>query len=198
MSLAPRIRVEDVTLLSDDWFVLKKTTFSFLRSDGTWQRQSREIYDRGNGATILLYDPERRTVVLTRQLRYPAFVNGHDDLLIEAPAGLLDAAEPEVRIRAEVEEETGFQVREVRQVFDAFMSPGSVTERLHFFVGEYTPGDRKSAGGGNVAEGEDIAVLEVRLEEALDMIDAGIIRDGKTIMLLQYAALKLLTRAALA
>ncbi|HJE69207.1 MULTISPECIES: NUDIX domain-containing protein [Pseudomonadaceae] len=191
MSIAPRIRVEEVEVLSDDWFVLKKTTFAFLRSDGTWQRQSRETYDRGNGATILLYDPRRRTVVLTRQLRYPAFVNGHDDLLIEAPAGLLDAAEPEVRIRAEVEEETGFQVREVRQVFDAFMSPGSVTERLHFFVGEYAPGDRKSAGGGNVAEGEDIAVLEVDLDEALAMIDAGTIRDGKTIMLLQYAALKL-------
>ena len=191
MSIAPRIRVEEVEVLSDDWFVLKKTTFVFLRSDGTWQRQSRETYDRGNGATILLYDPRRRTVVLTRQLRYPAFVNGHDDLLIEAPAGLLDAAEPEVRIRAEVEEETGFQVREVRQVFDAFMSPGSVTERLHFFVGEYAPGDRKSAGGGNVAEGEDIAVLEVDLDEALAMIDAGTIRDGKTIMLLQYAALKL-------
>ena len=191
MSIAPRIRVEEVEVLSDDWFVLKKTTFAFLRSDGTWQRQSRETYDRGNGATILLYDPRRRTVVLTRQLRYPAFANGHDDLLIEAPAGLLDAAEPEVRIRAEVEEETGFQVREVRQVFDAFMSPGSVTERLHFFVGEYAPGDRKSAGGGNVAEGEDIAVLEVDLDEALAMIDAGTIRDGKTIMLLQYAALKL-------
>ncbi|MEJ8320948.1 NUDIX domain-containing protein [Pseudomonas oryzihabitans] len=191
MSIAPRIRVEEVEVLSDDWFVLKKTTFAFLRSDGTWQRQSRETYDRGNGATILLYDPRRRTVVLTRQLRYPAFVNGHDDLLIEAPAGLLDAAEPEVRIRAEVEEETGFQVREVRQIFDAFMSPGSVTERLHFFVGEYAPGDRKSAGGGNVAEGEDIAVLEVDLDEALAMIDAGTIRDGKTIMLLQYAALKL-------
>ncbi|WP_267398349.1 NUDIX domain-containing protein [Pseudomonas sp. GM_Psu_2] len=191
MSIAPRIRVEEVEVLSDDWFVLKKTTFAFLRSDGTWQRQSRETYDRGNGATILLYDPRRRTVVLTRQLRYPAFVNGHDDLLIEAPAGLLDAAEPEVRIRAEVEEETGFQVREVRQVFDAFMSPGSVTERLYFFVGEYAPGDRKSAGGGNVAEGEDIAVLEVDLDEALAMIDAGTIRDGKTIMLLQYAALKL-------
>ena len=191
MSIAPRIRVEEVEVLSDDWFVLKKTTFAFLHSDGTWQRQSRETYDRGNGATILLYDPRRRTVVLTRQLRYPAFVNGHDDLLIEAPAGLLDAAEPEVRIRAEVEEETGFQVREVRQVFDAFMSPGSVTERLHFFVGEYAPGDRKSVGGGNVAEGEDIAVLEVDLDEALAMIDAGTIRDGKTIMLLQYAALKL-------
>ncbi|NMZ63521.1 NUDIX domain-containing protein [Pseudomonas oryzihabitans] len=196
MSIAPRIRVEEVEVLSDDWFVLKKTTFAFLRSDGTWQRQSRETYDRGNGATILLYDPRRRTVVLTRQLRYPAFVNGHDDLLIEAPAGLLDAAEPEVRIRAEVEEETGFQVREVRQVFDAFMSPGSVTERLHFFVGEYAPGDRKSAGGGNVAEGEDIAVLEVDLDEALAMIDAGTICDGKTIMLLQYAALKLRTHLA--
>ena len=196
MSIAPRIRVEEVEVLSDDWFVLKKTTFAFLRSDGTWQRQSRETYDRGNGATILLYDPRRRTVVLTRQLRYPAFVNGHDDLLIEAPAGLLDAAEPEVRIRAEVEEETGFQVREVRQVFDAFMSPGSVTERLHFFVGEYAPGDRKSAGGGNVAEGEDIAVLEVDLDEALAMIDAGTIRDGKTIMLLQYAALKLMPHLA--
>lgn len=196
MSIAPRIRVEEVEVLSDDWFVLKKTTFAFLRSDGTWQRQSRETYDRGNGATILLYDPQRRTVVLTRQLRYPAFVNGHDDLLIEAPAGLLDAAEPEVRIRAEVEEETGFQVREVRQVFDAFMSPGSVTERLHFFVGEYAPGDRKSAGGGNAAEGEDIAVLEVDLDEALAMIDAGTIRDGKTIMLLQYAALKLIPHPA--
>ncbi|MXS18820.1 NUDIX domain-containing protein [Pseudomonas oryzihabitans] len=196
MSIAPRIRVEEVKVLSDDWFVLKKTTFAFLRSDGTWQRQSRETYDRGNGATILLYDPRRRTVVLTRQLRYPAFVNGHDDLLIEAPAGLLDAAEPEVRIRAEVEEETGFQVREVWQVFDAFMSPGSVTERLHFFVGEYAPGDRKSAGGGNAAEGEDIAVLEVDLDEALAMIDAGTIRDGKTIMLLQYAALKLIPHLA--
>lgn len=196
MSIAPRIRVEEVEVLSDDSFVLKKTTFAFLRSDGTWQRQSRETYDRGNGATILLYDPQRRTVVLTRQLRYPAFVNGHDDLLIEAPAGLLDAAEPEVRIRAEVEEETGFQVREVRQVFEAFMSPGSVTERLHFFVGEYAPGDRKSAGGGNVAEGEDIAVLEVELKEALAMIDAGTLRDGKTIMLLQYAALRLMPRLA--
>lgn len=196
MSIAPRIRVEEVKVLSDDWFILKKTTFAFLRSDGTWQRQSRETYDRGNGATILLYDPRRHTVVLTRQLRYPAFVNGHDDLLIEAPAGLLDAAEPEVRIRAEVEEETGFQVREVRQVFDAFMSPGSVTERLHFFVGEYAPGDRKSAGGGNAAEGEDIAVLEVDLDEALAMIDAGTIRDGKTIMLLQYAALKLIPHLA--
>ena len=191
MSIADRVRVEDVTVLSNDWYILKKTTFSFRRSDGSWQRQSRETYDRGNGATILLYDPSRRTVILTRQFRYPAFVNGHDDLLIEALAGLLDNAAPEVRIRAETEEETGFRVRDVRPIFDAFMSPGSVTERLHFFVGRYEPGDRISAGGGNEIEGEDIAVLEIGIDEALSMIGSGVIRDGKTIMLLQYAALHL-------
>jgi nudix-type nucleoside diphosphatase (YffH/AdpP family) len=191
MSIKDRVTVEDVTVLSDDWYILKKTTFAFQRRDGTWQRQSRETYDRGNGATILLYDLARRKVVLTRQFRYPAFVNGHDDLLIEAPAGLLDNADAEERIRAETEEETGFRVREVGQIFDAFMSPGSVTERLHFFVGQYEPRDQISAGGGNEAEGEDIAVFEVDFDEALAMIDTGKIRDGKTIMLLQYAALKL-------
>lgn len=192
MSIAHRVRVENVIVLSDDWYVLRKTTFSFQRADGSWQQQSRETYDRGNGATILLYDRHRRTVILTRQFRYPAFVNGHDNLLIEAPAGLLDNAEPETRIRAETEEETGFRVREVRQVFEAFMSPGSVTERLHFFVGAYEPADRASQGGGNRDEGEDIAILEVGIDEALAMIDTGAIRDGKTIMLLQYAALNLL------
>ncbi|WP_206244671.1 NUDIX domain-containing protein [Novosphingobium terrae] len=191
MTVAHRVRLEDVITLADDWYVLKKSTFSFQRADGSWQRQSRETYDRGNGATILLYDPERRTVILTRQFRYPAFVNGHDDLLIETPAGLLDNAAPEERIRAETQEETGFHVREVRQIFDAFMSPGSVTERLHFFVGEYRLDDRLSAGGGNAEEGEDIATFEVGIDEAMAMIDSGAIRDGKTIMLLQYAALKL-------
>ncbi|MFD1951469.1 NUDIX domain-containing protein [Sphingomonas arantia] len=191
MGIAHRIRVEDVTVLSNDWYVLKKTTFSFQRSDGSWQRQSRETYDRGNGATILLYDPDRRTVILTRQFRYPTFVNGHDDLLIEAPAGLLDRADPETRIRAETEEETGFRLHDVRTIFDAFMSPGSVTERLHFFVAAYRPDDRISAGGGNAAEGEDIAVLELGIDEALAMIASGGIRDGKTIMLLHYAALNL-------
>ena len=191
MSIADRVRVEDVTVLSDDWYVLRKTTFSYLRADGTWQRQSRETYDRGNGAAILLYDPERRTVVLVSQFRYPAFVNGHDDLLIEAPAGLLDDADPETRIRAEVEEETGFRIGPVRKIFDAFMSPGSVTERLHFFVGEYSPGDRVSAGGGEADEGEDITVHEVPIEVALAMVDSGAICDAKTIMLLQYAALRI-------
>ena len=192
MAVADRVRVQDVELLSDDWYVLKKTTFQFRRSDGTWQTLSRETYDRGNGATILLYDPERRTVVLTRQFRYPAFVNGHDDLLIETPAGLLDRATPEECIRSEVEEETGFRVRDVRKVFESFMSPGSVTEKLYFFVGRYAAGDRVSGGGGNEAEGEDIEVLEVAIDEALDMIETGAIQDGKTIMLLQYAALRLL------
>ncbi len=196
VSIAHRIRVEDVTVLSDDWFLLKKTRLSFQRADGSWQQQSRETYDRGNGAVILLYDLARRTVILVRQFRYPAFVNGHDDLLIEAPAGLLDRAEPEARIRAETEEETGFRVREVRPVFDAFMSPGSVTERLHFFVGAYEPGDRSAAGGGLEAEGEDIAVLELSIDEALAMVASGAIRDGKTIMLLQYAALHLFPASA--
>lgn len=196
MSVANRVRVEQVTTLSNDWYVLKKTIFSFRRTDGEWQRQSRETYDRGNGATILLYDVRRRTVLLTRQFRYPAFVNGHDDLLIETPAGLLDDASPEDRIRAEVEEETGYRVSDVRQVFDSFMSPGSVTERLHFFVGSYSSADKVSNGGGNAEEGEDIERLEPTIEEALAMISDGRIRDGKTIMLLQYAALHIFKEAA--
>ncbi|MEB2846512.1 NUDIX domain-containing protein [Rhizobiales bacterium RZME27] len=196
MSVADRVRVEQVTTLSDDWYILKKTIFSFRRSDGEWQRQSRETYDRGNGATILLYDVQRRKVLLTRQFRYPAFVNGHDDLLIETPAGLLDKATPEDRIKAEVEEETGYRVSDVRQVFDAFMSPGSVTERLHFFVAAYSAADEVSDGGGNADEGEDIERLEPTIEEALAMIADGRIRDGKTIILLQYAAMHLFKEAA--
>ena len=187
-----RIRIHKVETLSDDWFVLKKTTFDYRRSDGTWQRQSRETYDRGHGATILLYNRERRTVVLVRQFRFPAFVEGHSGFLIEAPAGLLDQATPEVRIKAEVEEETGYRVGEVHKVFEAFMSPGSVTERLHFFVAEYDPASRPGSGGGVAEEGEDIEVLELTMERAMAMMASGEIADGKTIMLLQYAALHLL------
>jgi nudix-type nucleoside diphosphatase (YffH/AdpP family) len=189
MSIADRVRVESVRLLSDNWYILKSTTFAFLRGDGTWQTQSRETYDRGNGAVILLYDPERRTVILIRQFRYPAFVNGCDELLIEAPAGLLDDADPESRIRAEVEEETGYTVRDVTRIFEAYMSPGAVTEKLHFFIGRYSPADRTSAGGGHPDEGEDIEVMEVAFDEALAMMASGAIQDAKTIMLLQYAAL---------
>lgn len=191
MSIADRVRVQDVKILSDDWYVLKKTIFAYRRNDGEWQTQSREAYDRGNGATILLYDPVRRTVVLTRQFRYPAFVSGWDDLLIETPAGLLDNASPEERIRAETEEETGFRVRDVRRLFEAYMSPGAVTEKIYFFAGLYEPSDRVSAGGGHADEGEDIDVLEVGIDEALAMIETGAICDAKTIMLLQYASLHL-------
>ncbi len=191
MSLADRIRIEHVKVLSDDWYVLKKTTLQWRRADGRWQRQNRETYDRGNGAVLLPYDLDRRTVLLTRQFRFPAWVNGHDDLLIEAAAGLLDDASPEERIRAEVEEETGYRLGEVRKVFEAFMSPGSVTERLHFFVAPYAPDMRIGSGGGVEAEGEDIDVLDLPFDEAMAMAGDGRIVDAKTIMLLQHAALTL-------
>lgn len=178
-------------MLSDNWYVLRKATYLYRRNDGTWQLQTRESYDRGNGAAILLYDLARRTIVLIRQFRYPAYASGYDQLLIEVPAGLLDAAAPEDRIRLEVQEETGYDVGKVEKVFEAFMSPGAVTEVLHFFIGRYRPSDRTSAGGGAVGEGEDIDVLELDFDLALAMIRTGEIRDAKTIMLLQYAALNL-------
>jgi nudix-type nucleoside diphosphatase (YffH/AdpP family) len=184
-----RVRIIDTTVLSDDWYVLKKTTFDFQRRDGAWQRQSRETYDRGNGATILLFNRDRRTVVLTRQFRLPAFVNGHDGMMIEAAAGLLDNATPEERIRAEAEEETGYRVDNVQKVFEAYMSPGSVTEKLHFFIADYDASTRVGHGGGVEAEGEDLEVIELTLDDALDAVRRGEIVDAKTIMLLQFAAL---------
>jgi nudix-type nucleoside diphosphatase (YffH/AdpP family) len=187
-----RIRIHQVVTLSDDWFLLQKTTFDFRRRDGSWQRQTRETYDRGHGATILLYNRELGTVVLIRQFRFPTYGNGHDGFLIETAAGLLDHASPEQRIKAEVEEETGYRVGAVCKVFEAFMSPGSVTERLYFFVAEYEPAARVGAGGGIAEEGEDIEVLELPLAQALRMVATGAIADGKTIMLLQYAALHLM------
>lgn len=188
------IRIKEVQVLSDDWYLLKKTRFERLRRDGTWQELTRETYDRGNGAAMLLYNLEKRTVVLIRQFRYPAFVNGHPGMLIEAPAGLLDAASPEDRIRAEVEEETGYRVSGVKRIFEAFMSPGSVTERLYFFVATYDDRSKTHGGGGNVEEGEDIEVLEMSIDDALAAIESGMIQDGKTIMLLQYAALHLFSK----
>jgi len=193
---ANTVRVKEVQVLSDDWYILKKTRFERQRRDGSWQELTRETYDRGNGATILLYNLEQRSVILTRQFRYPAFVNGHSGMLIEAAAGLLDEASPEQRIRAEVQEETGFVVSEVRRVFEAFMSPGSVTERLYFFVATYSRETQAGDGGGNAAEGEDIEVVEMSIDEALAAIRSGLIQDAKTIMLLQYAALHLFAAEA--
>lgn len=187
-----RVRIVEQRVLADDWFVLKKTAFEFRHSDGRWQLLHRETYDRGDGAVLLLFNRARGTVVLTRQFRFPAFANGQaDGMLIEACAGLLDDEDPYAAIRREVQEETGFAVRTPRKIFEAFMSPGSVTERLHFFVAEYEAADRVAEGGGDAFEGEDIEVLELTLDAAMAMIDAGKIRDGKTIMLLQHAALSM-------
>ena len=191
MSVSDRIRVKNVRLLSNNHYTLKSTTFEWRRNDGAWQTQHRESYDRGNGATLLPYHLRQRTVVLVRQFRYPAYVNGYDDLLIETAAGLLDDASPEARIRAEAEEETGYRLHEVRKVFEAFTSPGAVTEKLHFFVAEYEPPMRDGDGGGIADEGEEIEVLEISIDEALAMIGDGRIVDAKTIMLLQYAALNI-------
>lgn len=182
-----KINILNVETLSDDWYVLKKTTFKFQRRDGTWQTHSRETYDRGNGATILLYNPQRHTVILTRQFRFPAYVNNHSGMLIEACAGLLDERDPETAIKHETEEETGYRVHNVRKVFEAFMSPGSVTEKLFFFVAEYTDDLKVADGGGVQSDGEDIEILELDFDDAISKVVSGEIMDGKTIMLLQYA-----------
>ena len=189
MSLSDRIRIRDVQVLSDNWYVLKKTTFDWRRDDGVWQTVSRETYDRGHGAVLLPYNPATGAVLLTRQFRFPAYATGYDDLMIEAVAGLLDDADPETRIRAEAEEEIGYRLGAVRKIFDCFMSPGSVTERLHFFVAEYDASMRIGDGGGIADEGEDIQVLELPVTEAMAMIGRGEIVDAKTIILLQWAAL---------
>jgi len=191
MSISDRIRVKNARLLSDNYGILKTTTFDWRRADGEWQTQERETYDRGGAATVLPYNLAQRTVVLISQFRYPAYVGGHDDLMIEAIAGLLDGEVPEVRIRAEAEEESGYRLHEPRKVFEAFMSPGALTERIHFFVAEYEPHMKIGDGGGLAHEGEDIAVLELSIDEALAMISDGRIIDAKTIMLLQHAALNI-------
>ena len=190
LAVGERVRVKSVTVLAHDWHLLKKTMLDYRRADGSWSSLSRETYDRGNGATILLYDRTRGTVVLVRQFRYPAFVNNHDGMLIEAPAGLLDGKNAEAAIRREAEEETGFRIGEVTKTFEVFMSPGSVTERVAFFVAEYASHDRVSGGGGLESDGEDIEVLEIAFEDALEMVKNGEIMDAKTIMLLQYAQLE--------
>ncbi len=188
-NMQERVRNIREQLLSDNWYTLKKYTFELLRRDGSWQEQSRESYDRGNGAVVLLYHKARKTVVLTRQFRFPVFVNGHHGFLIEATAGLLDNASPEARIIAEAEEETGFRITHIEKVFESYMSPGSVTEKLFFFIAEYSDDDRQGSGGGVAEEGEDIEVLEWPFSRALDAVRSGEIMDAKTIMLIQHLAL---------
>ena len=189
MTISDRIRVKNVEILSDRHYRLNEVEFDYRRGNGEWQTQKREVFDRGHAATLLPYNVASRTVVLTRQFRLPAYLAGHDDLLIEAAAGMLDDASPEERIRAEAEEEIGYRLHDVRKVFEAFMSPGSITEKLHFFVAEYDRSMRIGDGGGLADEGEDIEVLELPIDSALAMISDGRIVDAKTIMLLQYVAL---------
>jgi nudix-type nucleoside diphosphatase (YffH/AdpP family) len=187
----PRVRVVDVELLAAGWHVLRRTTLDVQQADDTWARQQRETYDRGNGATVLLYDRDRRTVLLTRQFRFPVYVNGHPDgMLIETPAGLLDDDDPVTAIRREAAEETGVEIGEVEHVYDVFMSPGSVTERVHFFAAPYRSGSHHGRVAGLADEGEEIEILEMEIGEALRMIRRGEIQDAKAIMLLHWAALE--------
>ena len=184
----PNVKILDTKILSNNWYTLKKITFNYLKRNGVWQTQMRESYDRGNGAAILLYNPKNKTVILTKQFRLPTYINGNPDgMMIECCAGLLDQNNPENCIKKEVLEETGYQVHHVNKLFEAYMSPGAVTEILHFFSAEYDNSMKVEAGGGLEHEQEDIEVLELDFETAFAMIEKGDIKDAKTIMLLQYA-----------
>jgi GDP-mannose pyrophosphatase NudK len=185
-----RVSIVNEEVLSDNWYTLRKYTFDYQRHDGNWERQSREAYDRGNGATILLYSFDKQTVILTSQFRLPTYTNGNNTgMLIEACAGLLDKDNAEDCIKREAEEETGYKVSAVRKIFEAYMSPGSVTEILYFFVAEYADDMKVSDGGGCETEQENIEVMEIPFTKAIEMVSNGEIRDAKTIMLIQYAQL---------
>lgn len=186
----PNSKVRNIKkeLLSDNWYTLNKFTFEYQKDDGTWEKQSREAYDRGNGAAILLYNSKKGTVVLTRQFRMPTYINGNDDgMMIEVCAGLLDGDAPEDCIKKEIEEETGYKIENVQRVFETYMSPGSVTEILYLFVGAYEDQMKVGEGGGADHETENIEVMEITFKEALEKVKTGEIRDAKTIILLQYA-----------
>ncbi len=174
-------------VLSDHWYVLNKVTFDYKNKQGNWETQVREAYDRGNGATILLYNKSSRTIILTRQFRLPTYVNGNNTgMMIEACAGLLDKNNPEDCIKKETTEETGYKITDVKKIFESYMSPGSVTEILYFFIAEYEAHMKVGQGGGLAEEQENIEVLELDFDKAYAMIGSGEIKDGKTIMLLQY------------
>jgi GDP-mannose pyrophosphatase NudK len=184
------VKILNTEVLSDNWYTLKKITYQYSLKDGTIQTQDREAYDRGNGAAILLYNKEQQTVILTRQFRLPTYINGNNSgMLIEACAGLLDKDNAEDCIKRETEEETGYKVTEVRKIFEAYMSPGSVTEILYFFIAAYSNSMKVHEGGGLEHEQENIEVLELSIDQAMKMVDSGEIKDGKTIMLLQYVKL---------
>jgi nudix-type nucleoside diphosphatase (YffH/AdpP family) len=182
-----KVRIIKEELLSDNWYSLKKYDFEILQKDGSWQKQTREVYDRGNGAAILLFNTQKKTIILTRQFRLPSFVNKNvEGYLIEACAGLLDQDNPEEAIKRETEEETGYRIKDVRKIYEAYMSPGSVSEILYFFIAEYSDDMKVNAGGGVAHEQEDIEVIEIGFAQALTKMKTGEIKDAKTIILLQY------------
>ncbi|HQZ24583.1 MAG TPA: GDP-mannose pyrophosphatase NudK [Flavobacterium sp.] len=184
----PKIKIKQTELLSDNWYLLNKVTFDFLRKDGVWITQKREVYDRGNGAAILLYNSQQKTIILTRQFRLPAYLNGNKNgMMIEVCAGLLDQDHPEQCIIRETEEETGYRIKSVQKIMETFISPGAVTEILHLYVGEYDASMKVHEGGGLEHEQEEIEVIEMAFEEAYELIATGGIKDAKTIILLQYA-----------
>jgi len=190
----PRIRIVGENILADDYYPLKKVTYEQLRRDGNWQEQQREVYDSASGAAVMLYNRERRTVVLTRQFRIGARLNGSDGFLLEATAGVLDDTLPDERARLEACEETGYQIERLDPVMELFVSPGSITERIHLFVAEYDPARRCGPGGGKPEEGEDIEVIEMDFDDALALIDTGGINDAKTVLLLLHLERRVLGR----
>ncbi len=186
------VRNLQTEILSDNWYRLQKVTFDYKNKAGRWESQAREAYDRGNGATILLYNKTKKSVILTRQFRLPTYINGNaSGMMIEACAGLLDHHNPEDCIRKETEEETGYKIATIQKVFESYMSPGSVTEILYFFIAEYEAHMKVGKGGGLEEEQENIEVLELNFDQAYAMIEAGEIKDGKTIMLLQFVKLNI-------
>ncbi len=186
-----RVKNLETEVLSDNWYTLNKVRFDYQKSDGVWQTQQREVYERGHGAAVLLYNLEKKTVILIRQLRIPTYIQGHPTgMMIEACAGLLDKDDPETCMIREIEEETGFRVPEVKKLFEAYMSPGAVTEKIYFFMAAYSDAMKVSIGGGLATEHEDIEVLEFSFDQVLTLLNNGTIIDAKTIMLIQYAQLK--------
>lgn len=186
--MAPKIKNIRKELLSDNWYTLNNVIFDYQLASGEWISQARECYDRGNGATVLLYNKEKRSVILIKQFRMPSYLNGNKTgIIVETCAGLLDGDDPETCVIKEAEEESGYRVSEVEKIFEAYMSPGAVTEIIHFYIAQYSDSDKVGEGGGLASEQEEIEVMEVDFDKAYNMIKSGKIRDAKTIMLLQYA-----------
>ncbi|HWJ94324.1 MAG TPA: NUDIX domain-containing protein [Telluria sp.] len=183
------VRIVRKDTLSDNYYPLRNVTYEQRRGDGKWQTETREVYESASGAAALLYNRAKGTVLLTRQFRIGARLSGHDGFLIEAAAGVLDDADPAERVRAEIREETGYDIAQVEKVLELFASPGTLTERVHYFLAEYDPSQKAGDGGGKEEEGEDIDVVEMAFGEALAKVQSGEICDAKTVILLQFLQL---------